>query len=121
MKWNSDGIIRHFNDQNSNQINVQYFDTTIHPTIEFPNDKDYSYADLSSNAVLFASNRLLHCIHFDKQFEENEWSIHLPKGEQIKAICLGNQFIAVATNNRNIRFYSLNGTQHHLISIPGKF
>lgn len=112
-------MIRHFKREESNQINVQWWQTEVHTSIEFPNDKDYCYADLSSNAVLFASNKLLHCVHFGQHFEENEWSLHLNKGEQIKAVCLGDQFIVVATNNRNLRFFSLNGTQHQLISLPG--
>ena len=117
MRFNSHGFIRHF--RNEDQINVQYFDSTVHPTVEFPNERDYSYADLSANALLFASSRSLSCVHFDREHEENEWLIHMPKGEQIKAICLGDQFVAVATSARNIRFYSLNSTQHQLISIPG--
>lgn len=32
---------------------------------------------------------------------------------------MSEQFIAVATSNRNLRLFSLDGTQHHLISIPG--
>lgn len=79
MKWNSNGIIRHFNNDDTNQINVQFHDTTIHSSIEFPNDKNYCFADLSSNAVLFASTKLIHCLHFEKEFEENDWSIHLNK------------------------------------------
>lgn len=119
MKFNSHGFIRHFRNTESNQINVQYFDSTVHPTVEFPNERDYSYADLSANALLFASGRSLSCVHFDKQHEENEWSIQMPKGEQIRAICLGDAFVAVATSNRLIRFYTLNGTQHAPLSIPG--
>ena len=118
MKWNGIGIIRNFKNDDSNQINVQFHDSTIHPSIEFENDRDYWYADLTSNAVAFASNKLLHCIHFTKE-EENEWSLHFNRSDFIKAICLGKKFIAVATSNRLIRFYSLNGTQHHLIALPG--
>lgn len=119
MKFNSHGFIRHFRNEDSNQINVQYFDSTVHPTVEFPNERDYSYADLSANALLFASARSLSCIHFDRDHEENEWSLQMPKGEQIKAVCLGERFVAVATSHRHVRFYSLNGTQHQLISVPG--
>lgn len=119
MKFNSHGFIRHFRNDDSNQINVQFFDSIVHPTVEFPNERDYSYADLSANALLFASGRWLSCVHFDSEHEENEWSIQMPKGEQIKAVCLGERFVAVATSHRNLRFYSLNGTQHQLISVPG--
>ena len=48
-----------------------------------------------------------------------EWSVLMPEDEEIMAICVGNNWIGVATDHRNLRIFSSAGLQRDVLSIPG--
>lgn len=55
--WNSVGIIRQYNNEEENSIDVEFHDTSVHHAIHIPNTSNYTMADLSSEAVLLATER----------------------------------------------------------------
>ncbi|KAK1339225.1 hypothetical protein QTO34_019903 [Cnephaeus nilssonii] len=54
MMWNSIGIIRCYNDEQDNAIDVEFHDTSIHHATHLSNTLNYTIADLSHEAILLA-------------------------------------------------------------------
>lgn len=54
MVWNSIGIIRCYNDEQDNAIDVEFHDTSIHHATHLSNTLNYTVADLSHEAILLA-------------------------------------------------------------------
>jgi len=52
--WNSVGIIRGYNDDQDNAIDVEFHDTAIHHAMHLTNSLGHTMADLSQEAVLLA-------------------------------------------------------------------
>lgn len=45
--------------------------------------------------------------------------VDLPNGEDVKALCLGQGWAAVATDALMLRLFSIGGVQREIISLPG--
>lgn len=43
----------------------------------------------------------------------------LPENEEVKAVAVGNNFVAVATSARNLRIFMPGGSQREVVSLPG--
>ena len=44
----------------------------------------------------------------------------LPKGEDVRAVCLGQGWAAAATSALTLRLFSIGGVQKELFSLPGQ-
>ena len=56
---------------------------------------------------------------FESWAPNSEWSFGLPAGEEVVCIAAGATFVAVATSQRNLRFFSPSGLQTGLMTLPG--
>ncbi|NWX13891.1 WDHD1 protein, partial [Aegotheles bennettii] len=125
MVWNSIGIIRCYNDEQDNAIDVEFHDTSIHHATHLPNSLNHTMADLSTEAVLLACESTeelaskLHCIHFSSWDTNKEWTVDMPKDEDIEAICLGQGWAACATSALLVRVFTVGGVQKEIFSLPG--
>nr|XP_054758246.1 WD repeat and HMG-box DNA-binding protein 1-like [Lytechinus pictus] len=125
MKWNSVGIVRCYDTDDESSIDVEFHDTAVHHSLHFDNQNNYTMADLSTEAVLLASESnlenpsLLMCHHFVSWDNQKEWSTSLPKGENVKVLGLGEGWVGVGTDKRLVRLYSTSGNQHGVFSVPG--
>ncbi|KAM9066090.1 WD repeat and HMG-box DNA-binding protein 1 isoform X1 [Sarcophilus harrisii] len=125
MVWNSIGIIRCYNDDQDSAIDVEFHDTSIHHATHLSNTLNYTIADLSHEAVLFACESTtelaskLHCLHFSSWDSSKEWTVDMPPNEDIKAICLGQGWAASATSALLLRIFSIGGVQKEVFSLPG--
>ncbi|NXJ71286.1 WDHD1 protein, partial [Rostratula benghalensis] len=125
MVWNSVGIIRCYNDEQDNAIDVEFHDTSIHHATHLPNSLNHTMADLSAEAVLLACESTeelaskLHCIHFSSWDANKEWTVDMPKDEDIEAICLGQGWAACATSALLVRVFTVGGVQKEIFSLPG--
>lgn len=52
--WNSVGIIRCYNDEQDNAIDIEFHDTSVHHATHLPNSLSHTMADLSTEAILLA-------------------------------------------------------------------
>lgn len=52
--WNSVGIVRGYNDDQDNAIDVEFHDTAVHHAMHLTNSLGHTVADLSQEAVLLA-------------------------------------------------------------------
>ncbi|KAK2502100.1 hypothetical protein MC885_006417 [Smutsia gigantea] len=125
MVWNSTGIIRCYNDEQDNAIDVEFHDTSIHHAIHLPNTLNYSVADLSHEAILLACESAddlasrLHCLHFSSWDSSKEWMVDMPENEDIEALCLGQGWAAAATGALLLRLFTIGGVQKEIFSLPG--
>uniref|UniRef100_A0A672Q7Q2 WD repeat and HMG-box DNA-binding protein 1 n=1 Tax=Sinocyclocheilus grahami TaxID=75366 RepID=A0A672Q7Q2_SINGR len=125
MMWNSVGIVRGYNDDQDNAIDVEFHDTAIHHAMHLTNTLGHTMADLSQEAVLLAcegNNELaskIQCLHFSCWDTHKDWIVDLPKGEDVRALCLGQGWAAVATSALMVRLFSVGGVQKEIFSLPG--
>ncbi|PNJ70437.1 WDHD1 isoform 1 [Pongo abelii] len=125
MVWNSIGIIRCYNDEQDNAIDVEFHDTSIHHATHLSNTLNYTIADLSHEAILLACESTdelaskLHCLHFSSWDSSKEWIIDLPQNEDIEAICLGQGWAAAATSALLLRLFTIGGVQKEVFSLAG--
>ncbi|XP_029806174.1 WD repeat and HMG-box DNA-binding protein 1 isoform X3 [Suricata suricatta] len=125
MVWNSVGIIRCYNDEQDNAIDVEFHDTSIHHATHLSNTLNYTVADLSHEAILLACESTdelaskLHCLHFSSWDSSKEWIVDMPQNEDIEAICLGLGWAAAATSALLLRLFTIGGVQKEVFSLPG--
>ncbi|XP_039177138.1 WD repeat and HMG-box DNA-binding protein 1 [Crotalus tigris] len=125
MVWNSVGIIRCYNDEQDNAIDVEFHDTAIHHAMHLPNNLNHTMADLSSEAILLACDSTeelaskLHCIHFSSWDPNKEWTVDMLQDEDIEAVCLGQGWAACATSSLLLRVFTIGGVQKEIFSFPG--
>ncbi|XP_041903782.1 WD repeat and HMG-box DNA-binding protein 1 [Corvus kubaryi] len=125
MVWNSVGIIRCYSDEQDNAIDIEFHDTSVHHATHLPNSLGHTMADLSTEAILLACETTeelaskLHCIHFGSWDANKEWTVDMPKDEEIEAICLGQGWAACATTALLVRVFTVGGVQKEIFSLPG--
>uniref|UniRef100_A0A672ZSX3 WD repeat and HMG-box DNA-binding protein 1 n=1 Tax=Sphaeramia orbicularis TaxID=375764 RepID=A0A672ZSX3_9TELE len=64
------------------------------------------------------SNKL-QCLHFSSWDTNKDWMVDLPPGEDVRALCLGRGWAAVATSSLMVRLFSVGGAQREVFSLPG--
>lgn len=52
--WNSVGIVRSYDDEQDNAIDVEFHDTAVHHAMHLSNSLGHTVADVSQEAVLLA-------------------------------------------------------------------
>ncbi|KAM6180969.1 WD repeat and HMG-box DNA-binding protein 1 [Erethizon dorsatum] len=125
MVWNSVGIIRCYNDEQDNAIDVEFHDTSVHHATHLSNSLNYTVADLSHEAILLACKSTddlaskLHCLHFSSWDSSKEWVVDMPQREDVEAICLGQGWAAAATSALLLRLFTVGGVQKEVFSLPG--
>ncbi|XP_034471215.1 WD repeat and HMG-box DNA-binding protein 1 isoform X1 [Hippoglossus hippoglossus] len=125
MMWNSVGIVRGYNDEQDNAIDVEFHDTAVHHAMHLTNSLGHTMADISQEAVLLACSSTdelaskLQCLHFSSWDTNKEWMVDLPNGEDARALCLGQGWAAVATSTLTLRLFSIGGVQREIFSLPG--
>ncbi|XP_068434848.1 WD repeat and HMG-box DNA-binding protein 1 [Clinocottus analis] len=125
MMWNSVGIVRGYDDEQDNAVDVEFHDTAVHHAMHLTNSLGHTMVDLSQEAVLLAcpsTDELaskLQCLHFSSWDTNKEWMVDLPPGEDVRALCLGRRWAAVATSALMLRLFSVGGVQKEIFSLPG--
>ncbi|XP_040189566.1 WD repeat and HMG-box DNA-binding protein 1 isoform X1 [Rana temporaria] len=125
MMWNSIGVIRCYNDDQDNAIDVEFHDTSIHHAMHLTNTLNHTIADMSQEAVLLACGGTeelaskLQCLHFSSWDNSKDWMVDMPKGEDLQAVCLGLGWVACATSALLLRIFSVGGVQKEILSLPG--
>ncbi|XP_078344352.1 WD repeat and HMG-box DNA-binding protein 1-like isoform X2 [Oculina patagonica] len=125
MVWNSVGIVRCHTEDEISSIEVEFHDTSTHHPLHLTNHLNHSMAALSSTALLLACEAQddlpskLVCVHFGSWDNSKEWTVALPEGESIKAVATSSSFVAVATDKRFLRVFTIGGVQRDILSLPG--
>ncbi|XP_048732901.2 WD repeat and HMG-box DNA-binding protein 1-like [Ostrea edulis] len=125
MMWNAVGIIKQFNTEEEESIDIEFHNSAVHHAMHLTNSAGYTMADISTEAVVLASPgdetgpSKLTCMHFGSWDNSKEWTIPMDDGEEIEAVTVGEDWIAVTTSDRVVRIFSLGGLQKDIFSIPG--
>uniref|UniRef100_A0A3B4UZY0 WD repeat and HMG-box DNA-binding protein 1 n=1 Tax=Seriola dumerili TaxID=41447 RepID=A0A3B4UZY0_SERDU len=108
MMWNSVGIVRGYNDEQDNAIDVEFHDTAVHHAMHLTNSLGHIMADLSQEAVLLACPSTeelaskLQCLHFSSWDTNKEWMVDLPKGEDREIISLPGPVVCMAGHGEQL-------------------
>ncbi|XP_064484328.1 WD repeat and HMG-box DNA-binding protein 1-like [Ornithodoros turicata] len=125
MLWNSVGMVRAYNTEEENSIEVEFHDTTVHHPLHQSNALGHTMAALSEEALLLAcpredsSSSKLVCLHFGTWDSNKEWSLEMPGEENIEGIALGSRWAAVACSSGLLRLFTLGGMQQQVLRLPG--
>lgn len=125
MVWNSVGIVRGYNDDQDNAVDVEFHDSAVHHAMHLSNTLGHTWADVSTEAVLLGCpgthelSSKLQCLHFSSWDTQKEWMVDLPTGEDIRALCLGQGWAAVGTSSLLLRLFSIGGVQKEMFSLTG--
>lgn len=126
--WNNTGIIRAQKTQEDQSIDVMFHDTEKHSSVNFKNEPNYSFGSLSEDSIVVGSNgrygtgpSIIHGINLLESNRDNrEWEVELPHVELIEALAAGSGFVAVVTDQRNLRLFTNAGMQSYLFTLPGQ-
>lgn len=125
MVWNSVGVIRCYNDEQDNAIDVEFHDTSVHHAMHLTNTLSHTMADMSPEAVVLACvsteelQSKLQCLHFSSWDTNKEWTVDMPKSEDILAVCLGQGWVACGTSSLLLRVFTVGGVQREIFSLLG--
>ncbi|KAL1117946.1 hypothetical protein AAG570_004259 [Ranatra chinensis] len=125
MVWNSVGIVKQFNTEDSNEIEVEFHDTGVHHSFRINNLVGHSMAALSTSVLAMASpkssdspDRLV-CILLKAWDGQKEWDCRLEEWDAAVGVAAGANWVALATSSSVVRIYSADGTQRDVVSVPG--
>ncbi|KAG8199957.1 hypothetical protein JTE90_006203 [Oedothorax gibbosus] len=125
MMWNNIGIVRCYNTEEENSIDVEFHDANVYHPLHLSNPRNHTLAALSSEALLLASPIVddnpskLECLHFGTWDSNKEWTIEMPEGEEIETIALGEGFAVCVTDKKYVRLYTVSGVQCEVFLLPG--
>ncbi|CAL1269183.1 unnamed protein product [Larinioides sclopetarius] len=125
MLWNNVGIVRCYDTEEENSIDVEFHDANVYHPLHLNNTRNHTLAALSTEALLLGSPKSdentskLECHHFGTWDSNKEWIVEMPENEEIEAIALGDGFAACITDKKFIRLYTISGIQCEVFMIPG--
>ncbi|ELT99505.1 hypothetical protein CAPTEDRAFT_108416 [Capitella teleta] len=125
MVWNTVGLALQYSTDEEQSVVVEFHDTATHHPLHIPNGPGYTMAALSDQALVLAAPSdgeavsQVVCMHFNAWDKSKEWTCGMPEEEDIEAICIGEGWLAVATNMRHVRVFTVAGLQKDIFSIPG--
>ncbi|XP_035688519.1 WD repeat and HMG-box DNA-binding protein 1-like [Branchiostoma floridae] len=125
MVWNTVGVVKCYNSEEENSIDIEFHDTSVHHSMHVTNHLNHTLAALSDQAALLAcestddSPSKLVCLHFSSWDNSKEWSTAMTDGEDIQVLAIGQGWVAVATDKRLVRVWTVAGIQKDVISVPG--
>lgn len=120
MLWNHIGIVRSHKTDSENAIEVEFHDASTHHGIHMNNYLNHTMASLSSTVLALSGETpsKLVCIALGASGSK-EWSSELPNCEEVLAVGASDKLVAIATDSKNLRIFSVMGTLREVISIPG--
>ncbi|GFX29404.1 WD repeat and HMG-box DNA-binding protein 1 [Trichonephila clavipes] len=125
MLWNNVGIVRCYDTEEENSIDVEFHDANVYHPLHINNTRNHTLAALSTEALLLSSPKLeensskLECLHFGTWDSNKEWLIEMSDDEEIEAIALGDGFAVCITSKKFVRLFSISGIQCEVFLIPG--
>eukprot|EP00158_Paraphelidium_tribonemae_P007982 Partr_v1_DN28423_c2_g1_i1_m41107 putative WD repeat and HMG-box DNA binding protein 1 len=131
LAFNMDGVIETIDNGTYHSVNITFHDITSHRPVSFKDHFGFNLAVLNQRAALFASpstrdsagksitTSTLYYRPFETWVNNSDWTMYMPEDEEIVGIALSSTWVAAATSQNNIRFFSTAGTQLTIIAVPG--
>lgn len=126
--WNNSGIIRAQSGNDEQSIDVMFHDTEKHCSINFKNEFNYTFGSMSDDVIVVGSNgkygtgpSSIHGINLlENNRDKREWEMEMPHVELIEGLAAGSGFVAVVTDQRNLRLFTNGGMQSYMLTLPGQ-
>lgn len=125
------GSIISINQNTHHTIDIEFHETNFQRPIHFKDHYGFSLGCMSNRgAALAALSRpsldenieptpsVLFYKSFESWASSTDWTIYMPKGEDIQALAIGSKWIAVVTSKGYMRIFSLTGIQSYIYSLP---
>lgn len=121
MVWNHVGIVRAHSTDNENSIEVEFHDSSVHHGLHMNNYLNHTMASLSTTVLALCSETpsKLVCIALGGSGGSREWSMPMPNCEEILCTAASEKLVAVASDARYVRLFSVMGTQREILSLAG--
>lgn len=121
MVWNQVGIVRAHTTDAENSIEVEFHDSSVHHGLHMNNYLNHTMASLSTSVLALCSETpsKLVCIALGGSGGSREWSVPMPNCEEILCTAASEKLVAVATDVRYVRLFSVMGTQREVLSLSG--
>lgn len=126
--WNNAGIIRAQTGNDEQSIDVMFHDTEKHSSVNFKNEPNYSFGSMSDDVIVVGSNgrygtgpSSIHGINLlESNRDKREWEVEMPHVELLQGLAAGSGFVAVVTDQRNLRLFTNGGMQSYMFTLPGQ-
>lgn len=121
MVWNHVGIVRAHSTDSENSIEVEFHDSSVHHGLHMNNYLNHTMASLSTTVLVLCSETpsKLVGIALGGSGGSREWSMPMPNCEEILCTAASEKLVAVATDARYVRLFSVMGTQREVLSLSG--
>lgn len=125
MAWNSVGIVRQFNMEDFNDIDVEFHDSSHHHAMRMNNLLGHTMASLTEKLLVLAAPKIddnsskLVCILLKPSDGHKEWDVSFGD-EDILLVAGGDGWVAAVTDMHTLHIFSADGTQTDLLSLPGR-
>lgn len=118
LAYNEFGIIQAFNDGDPS-IDIQFHDVNVARNTYMKNILNHTMGSLSSKVVALACETPSKLVCIPTEASNKQWTIEMNEIEEILCVTASTNLIAVATDTRFLRVFSIYGTQRAVLSIPG--
>ncbi|RUP20388.1 hypothetical protein BC936DRAFT_139248 [Jimgerdemannia flammicorona] len=139
LAFNLLGIVSSIDHGTHSTVSVDFHDRGSHRNYYFTDHYNYSMAYLGERGAMYAvessaglskgndedkngtgrNPSVLFYRPYESWTSNSEWLVHLPPGEDVRAIALNEKTAIAATSKDFIRFFSLSGVQTFLFALPG--
>lgn len=118
LVYNDVGIIQAFNDGEPS-IDIQFHDVNIARNIYMKNVLNHSIGGVSTKVIALACETPSKLVCIPTEASNKQWTIEMTELEEILCVTASVNLVAVATDTRFLRVFSIYGTQRAVLSIPG--
>lgn len=118
LAYNETGIIQAFN-EGEPSIDIQFHDVTISRNLYLKNILGHTMGSMSNKVVALACETPSKLVCIPVETNNKQWTIEMTELEEILCVTTSSYLVAVATDTRFLRIFSVYGTQRGVISIPG--
>lgn len=118
MAYNSIGTIQAFSDGDSG-IEIHFHDVGISRDIFIRNNLGHTMGSLSAKVIALACETPSKLVCIPVETSNKQWTIEMTEIEEILCVTTSSRLVAVATDSRFLRIFSIYGTQRAVLSIPG--
>ena len=127
LVYNSAGVIKSHESEQERSVDIEFHDSATHHSLHLANSEGWTMAALSHTLLALASpgdkaeetEARLTVNYFSSSDLNKEWSLAMDKEEEIVGVAVGGAWVAVASSNMMLRFFTAGGMQREVVMLAG--